>query len=228
MRRQKMPLNKSKGNMYDFVTHTFNTVKGKCPHECAYCYVKRWGRQPELHFDEKELKTDLGEGNFIFVGSSCDMWAENTPPNWIERTLNHCKKYNKNQYLFQTKYPQNFNWWLQEIPIGSILATTIESDKFYPKISPATTPIERASSMKTLKSLNIKTMVTIEPIMEFGLNNLMNLIVRANPDWVNIGADSGRNNLPEPSKEKIKCLIDALKFEGIEIKQKKNLERLLK
>ncbi|HEA67556.1 MAG TPA: hypothetical protein ENI07_12145, partial [Desulfobacterales bacterium] len=64
--------------MYGFVTHTLNTVKGKCPHDCSYCYMKRWGPQPELHFDESELKTDLykyGENQFIFVGSSCDMWA---------------------------------------------------------------------------------------------------------------------------------------------------------
>jgi molybdopterin converting factor small subunit len=36
-------------------------------------------------FDEKELKTDLGKGNFIFVGSSCDMWAQNIPEEWIEK-----------------------------------------------------------------------------------------------------------------------------------------------
>jgi hypothetical protein len=33
--------------------------------------MKRWGEQRPLHLDESELYTDLGEGNFIFVGSSC-------------------------------------------------------------------------------------------------------------------------------------------------------------
>ena len=32
-----MGLNKSKGNMYEFTTHTYNTIKGKCPHDCGYC-----------------------------------------------------------------------------------------------------------------------------------------------------------------------------------------------
>jgi len=27
-----MTLNKQKGNMYGFVTHTWNVIKGKCPH----------------------------------------------------------------------------------------------------------------------------------------------------------------------------------------------------
>ena len=55
-----MPLNKSTGNMYEFITLTWNTIKGECPHGCSYCYMKRWGKQPPLHFDEKELKTKLG------------------------------------------------------------------------------------------------------------------------------------------------------------------------
>lgn len=30
-----------------------------------------------------ELKVNLGEGNFIFVGSSTDEWAANVPSEWI-------------------------------------------------------------------------------------------------------------------------------------------------
>ena len=92
--------------MYEFVTHTWNTIKGACPHDCSYCYMKRWGKQNPDRFDEKELKTDLGNGNFIFVGSSCDMFADDIPETWILRTLEHCFKYN-NRYLFQTKNPKN-------------------------------------------------------------------------------------------------------------------------
>jgi len=100
-------MNKVKGNMYSWCTHTWNTVKGECPHSCAYCYMNRWGPQPEIHFDNKELKTDLGEGNFIFVGSSCDMWAESIPVEWIHHTLIHCRKYEGNRYLFQYGYTMN-------------------------------------------------------------------------------------------------------------------------
>jgi hypothetical protein len=43
---------------------------------------------------------------------------------------------------------------------------------------------------------------------------------------VNIGADSGNNHLPEPSKEKVLQLIEALK-EFTVIDQKRNLNRIL-
>lgn len=36
-----MGLNKAKGEMYKFVTHTWNTVKGECFHNCRYCYMKK-------------------------------------------------------------------------------------------------------------------------------------------------------------------------------------------
>ena len=39
-----MRLRNSKGNMYEWVTHTWNTVKGECYHNCSYCYMKRWGK----------------------------------------------------------------------------------------------------------------------------------------------------------------------------------------
>jgi len=31
-----MGLNESKGNMYEFVTHTWNAIKGECKHDCTY------------------------------------------------------------------------------------------------------------------------------------------------------------------------------------------------
>ena len=58
-------MNKQKGNMYGFVTHTWNPIRGECPHDCKYCYMKKWGKQKPLRLVEKELKTDLGSGNFI-------------------------------------------------------------------------------------------------------------------------------------------------------------------
>lgn len=61
-------LRPTKGNMYDFITHTWNPIKGECPHGCTYCYMKRWGAQKPLHLDEKEMRTGLGSGNYIFVG----------------------------------------------------------------------------------------------------------------------------------------------------------------
>jgi hypothetical protein len=69
--------------------------------------------------------------------------------------------------------------------------------------------------------------VTIEPILDFDLQDMVALIKACEPNQVNIGADSGNNHLPEPSKEKLLALIDALK-EFTVIDKKTNLQRLLK
>ncbi len=63
--------------------------------------------------------------------------------------------------------------------------------------------------------------------MDFDLDKLVPLISVCRPIQVNIGADSGNNGLPEPSKEKVLKLIEELeKF--TKVKQKKNLNRLVK
>jgi hypothetical protein len=63
--------------------------------------------------------------------------------------------------------------------------------------------------------------------MDFDVDELVELIQACNPDQVNIGADSGNNHLPEPSKDKLQTLIYRLsKFTTID--QKRNLSRLLK
>ena len=80
-----MGLNRSQGNMYKFITHTWNPVKGACSHNCSYCYMKRMSIQNPVRFDEKELKT-LINGNFVFIGSSCDLFANDIPGEWIDKT----------------------------------------------------------------------------------------------------------------------------------------------
>ena len=71
---------KSKSNMYRFIDERWNPVKGRCPFDCSYCYVKRWGNtQKPLHLDVKELRRDLGRDKFIFVCSGCDLFHPDVP-----------------------------------------------------------------------------------------------------------------------------------------------------
>ena len=219
-----MPLNESKGNMYAFVTHTWNTVKGRCPHDCSYCYMKRWGEQGPLRFDKKELKTDLKTGNFIFVGSSCDMWAEKIPIRWINETLNYCIRQERgNKFLFQSKNPERFNNWA--FPEYTTVGSTIETNRIYPQMGGAPNPQKRANALNYI-DFGLSVMVTIEPVMDFDLRELLELIDLCRPNWVNIGADSGGHKLSEPPAEKVLELIAELsKF--TEVKIKKNLKRIL-
>lgn len=220
-------LNPSKGNMYSFVNFTWNTVKGICPHDCSYCYMKQFP-QKELRFDKKELKTDLGKGNFIFVGSSCDMFADAIPEEWILETLDRCHQF-ENKYLFQSKNPgRMLHINLSDsmlFPPDSILGTTIETDRHFKEMGKTPSTYERAEELEIL-SIYFKTMVTVEPIMSFDPLKLYELIHMCNPEWVNIGADSKRSNLPEPDGKKISELIKNLTHDGITVKIKDNLKRL--
>lgn len=228
---------KKNSNMYSFITATWNTVKGECYHNCSYCYMKRWGKLNPVRFDEKELKEfdrdmkKYGEGQFIFVGSSNDMFAENIPNEWIEKTLKYCAEFD-NRYLFQTKNPdriaqdKRIRKMLYRLK-NPIITTTIETNRTIPDImGNSPTPIKRTNAMNYL-SQYFKTFVTIEPIMDFDLFVFVEMIEECNPTQVNIGCNTSfKIPLPEPDKEKVLQLINEIqKFTTIH--NKKNLKRLL-
>ena len=225
-------LNIRKGNMYEFVTHTWNPIKGKCSHDCSYCYMKQMvPHNNPLRIAEHEFLTDLGNGNFIFIGSSTDMFAEDTPSQWITRVLDYCKLQhdvgNKNAFLLQSKNPQRFLEFVDH-PIAKrcVFGTTIESNRFYPEIMCKAPQIEeRVEAMEKMANLGFTTMVTAEPLLCFDLEQMLEYIKRCNPKKVNIGRNSCRNiELPEPSKEEVKLLIEGLKgISKIEIKKNAKL-----
>ena len=217
-----MSLNKSTGNMYDWVDYTFNMIKGKCPHDCTYCYMKKFKQNP-VRFDEKEFKTDLGSGNTIFVGSSCDCLADALPEEWISKMLEHLRKYPDNTYLIQTKNPIAFNSWSGELPPGVIFGTTTETNRSTNELSKAPDTFQRYLWMKSITRIKH---VSIEPVMDFDLNDFTEWIRDINPRFVSIGADSKGHKLPEPSPEKLNKLIANLK-QFTEVKIKPNLMRLI-
>lgn len=217
-------LNKSNGNMYPWVTHTWNPISGKCSHNCTYCYMNIFP-QKEIHLNEKTLQDNLGSGNKIFVGSSTDMWAKNVPTEWIYEVLAKCRNYD-NTYLFQSKNvyrfrPDILNKW--NIPDKTMIGTTIESDRDY-GISKAIPPKDRAEYFAQIEW--ISRMVSVEPIMDFDLEGMIKLIARIKPEFVSIGADSKNNDLPEPPAEKILKLIEKLS-QFTDVRVKDNLTPLI-
>lgn len=222
-----MPLNKSKGNMYGFVTHTWNVIKGECPHGCTYCYMKRWGKQRPVRFDDMELRSVLWDHNSIFVGSSCDMWANNIPNDWISSILDKCCRH-KNEYLFQTKNPSRFLQFRREVfPERTMLGTTIETNRVYSCMGDTPNPKDRAEVMSRLKEFGVDTFVTIEPILDFDIKEFVDLLTLSNVRWINIGADSGRNELPEPPKKKIVELALAIREKFPRVVIKSNTKRII-
>jgi hypothetical protein len=227
--------NKGNGNMYPGYD-TWNPLIGECPHKCSYCSTnkffypflkKRYSGPPRL--DKKALIDNLGTGNKIFVCAQHDLFAEKIDPKWAIDIIEHCAIF-KNTYLFQTKNPKGFDGlgvWFIDIE-DYIICTTIESNRWYPEIMGNTpNPNQRAKDFSKIPSDYVKKQITIEPIMDFDLEPLINLIRKCNPYQVNIGADSGNNHLPEPPAYKIHDLIIFLES-FTKVVQKSNLVRLLK
>lgn len=223
-----MPLKEQKGNMYEFVTHMWSPIRGKCVHDCSYCYMKIWGEPKPLHIDRQDLKkTNLGEGNFIFVVHTADLFAEDVPDEWINAVLDKLRQFPKNRYLLQSKNPARMKKFTDKFPKDVLLGTTIETNRDSAYVSKAPTMWERAEALGDLFDEGFETMVTIEPILDFDLEELVNMIIDASPTWVNIGADSKKHNLPEPPQEKVKELIETLQ-EKTDVELKRNLQRILK
>jgi len=223
-----MTLKKSVGNMYEFVTHMWGPVKGTCMHDCSYCYMK--GQRFELgdlRINEKDIRNKLGENRIIFVCHTIDLFAKDVPTEWIERVLARCCKFPKNRYLFQSKNPARILDFIGQLPKDIFIGTTIETNRTGYYESKAPSYIERAKALNDLNKLGLDTMVTIEPIFDFDLDELVKIVMIANPKWINIGADSKNHNLPEPSREKVKQLIEVLQ-DKTDVELKRNLDRILK
>ena len=228
-----MPLNKSKGNMYKFVSHTHAHLGGQCQHFCSYCYVDnpRFGRPEKfkgpIRLLENEFNVKYGTGKTIFIEHCNDMFAEGVKDGMIIQILNHCFGYPGNKYVFQTKNPARYSHF--DFPPNSLLGTTIESNQVFEGISKAPPPYERYLAMKTLgaRGLNLRKFVTIEPILKFNPDILAKWLDEIRPEFINIGADSKGHGLPEPSEDAVRALLARLQVLKIEVRNKHNLERLL-
>jgi len=219
-----------KGNMYEWAK-PWNPLGGKCMHDCSYCSTNSLKRYPvikEKYSGEVRLYSDLFKipknKPIIFVVAQNDLFANNVPTQYVMRVLQACKSDNSHTYFFQTKNPDRYLSFLPDFPKGSILCTTIETNRNYP-LSFAPLTSQRAQAMWEIK--DFEKQVTIEPIMDFDLDEMVKLILFCGALKVNIGADSKNNHLPEPSKEKLLALIDELQKFTI-IDRKTNLSRLLK
>lgn len=215
-----MGLNKQTGNMYGFVTHTKNYAKGKCSHDCNYCYMKKWGKQGPLRLDEKEFNEDLGKDKYIFVGSSTDMFAEDVPSEWISRILKHCSEHD-NKYLFQSKNPARFKEFFDEFPKETTLCTTIETNRLGFNDS---APCVMERQINILQD-RFPVMITVEPILDFDMVEFVSWIKEISPFQVNIGADSQGHKLTEPNRNKIN-LFAARLMKFTTVKFKDNIKRL--
>lgn len=231
-------LKESKGNMYEFITHTWNPIVGRCFHDCKYCYaMHKYGQEIRdgIRLSEECFKNDFGTGKFIFVGSGIDVFAKDIPDSWIKKVLDYCYRDNtdlfgtRNRFLFQSKNPKRMLQFIDHpIFLSSVACTTIESNRYYPSIMNHAPHVEeRALAMNEIANRGVETYLTIEPIMDFEEEELVRLVKMCRPAQVNIGANTNANiKLPEPTKHNILKLVAEIGKE-CKVDLKSNLERLI-
>jgi hypothetical protein len=190
--------------------------------------VNRWGKSKypiPIHLDEKELHTNLGRENYIFVCSGCDLFASKVPMVWRQRVFDYTRYFTYNRYLWHTKNPGLVLPLQDRFTERDMLCVTIESNRKYPAISQAHPPNVRFCYLIAWKK---QWMMTIEPVLDFDTEDFMACLFSTGnmPVQVNIGADSGHNHLLEPSNQKIEQLIELL-APHTRVYLKPNLRRLL-
>ena len=219
--------------MYDWITHTHNHLGGECPHKCVYCSIQDMQKRfPELPYSgplclrEKEFAVQYGSGKTIFIENCNDLFADGVPREFIERILDHCRRWPDNTYVFQTKADllMVHNLYYDDLfPPDFVLGVTVETNRENDR---GNAPFRQDRLVDFGNIGFCKKFITIEPIMDFDLEEFAELLIAASPSFVNIGADSKGHGLPEPSFEKVMRLVDLLKAAGIEVREKRNLDRL--
>jgi DNA repair photolyase len=192
--------------------------------------MTRYGTPQKLpRLVESEFHDDLGIGNIIFVGSSCDLFAEAFPVEWLDKTLEHCSKFDCNRYLFQTKNPSGFQRLnYSNLPTDFILATTIETNRRYVEMGLSPSIDSRVWHLiQAKKRLGCRTMITIEPVMDFDLDMMIDIINECCPALLHIGANTHpKVKVSEPDSEKLTMFIAAAE-KMTEVHIKPNLKRLV-
>lgn len=221
---------KKKNNMYKLSVKQWNPFVG-CRYDDIYCegsfkrQLKRWakgkGKCPEcVRFEphEHDLRLDQKLPNtrymqFIFVCANGDVAFCKTP--YLKRIIGRIREEKNKTFLIQSKNPKTFNRVI--FPKNVILGTTLETnrDKMCEAISKAPKPSKRYKDFLEVK--HSPKMVTIEPVMSFDLNVMINWIENINPCMVWLGYDSGKNHLPEPRLEEVKNLYWELGRRGFTV-----------
>lgn len=212
-------------NMYGDSIKQWNPFVG-CEFNCIYCkksFQAQMKRQLHncrscydyiAHFHEDRLKnylprTEPALHQFIFTCSSSDVSF--CKPEWFLLILERIRSLPDRKFLIQSKDPSYFKQFQGEIPENCHLGITLETNRDigYEKISKAPLPSKRFKDFLYLDFLS--KFVTIEPILEFDLDDFVFILKMLAPERVYIGYDTKKTKLQEPSLEKTMELVDQLK-----------------
>jgi len=202
--------------MFDVITKTWNPVIG-CLHDCTYCWARNLAETRLNHmekykdgFKPKLVEYELNKkfkDKFVFAVDMGDLFGEWVPKEWILKVIEAIRNSPRSYFLFLTKNPRRYYEFLDFYPKNLVLGATIETNRIYP-VSDAPSTVERYKAMAELPWKN--KLVSIEPIMDFDLDVLVQWMKEIKPAIVYVGYDNYGNGLPEPSLHKTEQLIEQL------------------
>lgn len=216
---------------------TWNVYKG-CRYACTYCIPSFQAINKRInscklcqayipHFHEERLNK-IPKAKVIFVAANGDLSfaPRDTVLDILIAMEMHVCEYPETVFYLQSKNPAFFKDFLNDIPEETILLTTLETnyDHDYELISAAPPPQERWRAFKDLDWS--RKIITVEPIIEFDMKEFLNMIAQIDPMKVYVGYNTRPKacDLPEPSLEKTKKLIQLIREMEIEVEEK-NMER---
>jgi DNA repair photolyase len=227
-----------KKNMYVDSVKQWNPFVGCC-FDCLYCktsFQRQAKRQKQncmtcYRYEPHEHPERLGvslpktrNGEFIFTCANSDISF--CPTEFLKRIVERIDREMDKTFLIQSKNPKTFD--RVAFSPNVILGITIETnrDALYQStgMSKAPPPSQRFADFLMIK--HARKMVTVEPVLQFDLEVMVDWIKQLRPIKVWLGYDSKKNNLPEPELSKVMALkheIEQLGL-GIEVKEKKMRE----
>jgi len=210
---------------------TWNVWVG-CDFQCAYCNARktaltrlknlpryRDGFNP--HLVEKELSRKFKPGDFVFISYMGDISFASRPI-----IVDLCARITEQpevNFLFCSKSPLHYWYWHIVWPENLYLGATIETNRDY-HLTRAPAPLYRYIAMRALD--HPKKFISIEPICDFDLDEMLQWMEEINPQIIEVGADNYHNNLPEPPWEKVEKLLAHLKANFPTVVEKVGLRRL--
>jgi len=104
-----------------------------------------------------------------------------------------------------------------DIPANVLLATTLETDRddLVKAISLAPVPSKRYKDFLAVK--HPRKMITIEPVMKFNHDKMLEWIVNIKPERIFLGYDSRKTNLQEPTLDEFYALKNDIESLGFSI-----------
>jgi len=216
--------------MYKLSVKQWNPFRG-CLWNCAYCrssfqaQLKRWAGSKDgcqkcynyaPHPHPEKLTQTLPETRymqFIFVCACGDIAF--CRRKYLEKIVARIREEKTKTFLIQSKYPRSFE--RVNFPDNVVLGTTIETnrDELYCEISKAPRPSQRYRDFKRIE--HPLKMVTMEPLVDFDLDVIVDWTEGINPCMTWLGYDSKSNFLPEPELDKVKALYWELGRRGFTV-----------